>query len=344
MSKHHRLLTSLTGPTLPRTWRRVAASVVCALVGFSCSRGSPPPAPWSAPPSKSVAPPTGSGAPIPAHSERSQGVPCGGLGCLQFETPEAAFAHVLAEEPLVLAIGEAHAQRGAPTVPSATSQFTERLLPLLAGEASDLVLELWAPDPKCSPEQVERVEKEQKPVTEAQREDNQNEFTALGNRSHALGIRPHVLTPPCEEYGRIIAAGPDGVDQMLKLIARMTDVMLEAILERNQQRNVEKIAVAYGGAMHNDLFPREGREAWSFGPQLSDYTRRRYVELDLIVPEFIQATDSWRSLPWYSHYQPARHGGRATLFQQGPGSYVLVFAATDPPAGAPPASSAPEAR
>ena len=252
---------------------------------------------------------------------------CGALNCQLFASAAEAFATVFEKQPLVVAVGESHAKKGQEGVPSATSRFTSELLPLFEGKASDLVLELWVADGSCG-QQEQQVAEEQKPVTEHQRESNQNEFVTLGTRASELGIRPHVLRPSCEEYRKIVDAGPDGVQQMLTMIAEMTDRMLRAILARNARTGHERIAIAYGGAMHNDLEPRAGREQFSFGPQQYAETQGRYVEVDLIVPEFIGDTDIWRALPWYDHFDPKAHPDQVTLFEVRPGSYVLVFART----------------
>ena len=87
----------------------------------------------------------------------------------------------------------------------------------------------------------------------------------------------------------------------------------------------DKLVLLYGGALHNDLAPRAGREAFSFGPELKAHTGGRYVELDLIVPEFIKDTETWRALPWYSHFDPKRAPEKTTLYNPSPGSYVLIF-------------------
>jgi hypothetical protein len=247
--------------------------------------------------------------------------PCGALGCLAFSTPEKAFEKVLAENPRVLAIGEAHAQKGTEGVDSSTKRFTEQLLPKLDGRATDLVVELWVADGQCGKKEQAVAEK-QKPVTEHQAESNQNEFVTLGNRSKALSIRPHVLRPSCEEYEKILAAQND-VGQMLTLIADHTAQLIERILE--VRKTPDKMVIAYGGAMHNDLVPREGRESYSFGPRLKQRTAGRYVELDLIVPEYIKDTEAWRSLAWVAHYDRDKLGERTVLFNPQPGSYVLVF-------------------
>ena len=303
------------------------SSLVIPLVVLGCAGGGTPeaaPPPGSAPVALASAPPVASASPTPAAAKKPE--PCGELGCLLFDTPEEAFAEVLREQPRILAVGEAHAQKGTEGVASTTSRFTERLLPMLAPRATDLLLELWVADGKCGKKEA-TVAKEQKQVAEPQAETNQNEFVTLGNKSKSLGIQPHVLRPSCEEYDRILKAGPDGVDQMLTMIARMTATMAKNFLSQNAAAP-EKLLVAYGGAMHNDVAPRQGREQWSFGPELSSATGGKYVELDLIVPEFIKDTDAWKAFALYPHFDRTAHPTKATLFHPQPHSYVLVFPAT----------------
>jgi hypothetical protein len=223
----------------------------------------------------------------------------------------------------VLAVGEAHAQQGSEGVPSTTRRFTELFLPALAGRASDLIVELWAVDPRCKREQVARVEEEQKAVTQGQSAGNQGEFLALGSEAKRLGIRPHLLTPSCQEYDAIVRAGPDAVTSMLEMIARLTAAEAKALLGREDAAG--KMVIAYGGALHNDVAPRPGRERWSFGPELSAATGGKYVELDLIVREFIKESESWRALPWYPHFDREKHPDKAVLFNPAPGSYTLIF-------------------
>jgi hypothetical protein len=289
-------------------WLSLLAATALAACG-----GAPAPA---AAPASAAAP-----APAPAAAPASE--PCGALGCLAFDTPARAFAHVLAANPRVLAVGESHAQKGSEGVPSATRRFTEQFLPVLSGRASDLIAEIWVADPRCKKEQVARVQKEQQAVTQSQAGDNQNEFLTLGNEAKRLGIQPHVLRPSCEEYDAIVRAGPDAVGQMLEMITRLTAAKAKALLAREDAAG--KMVVAYGGALHNDLVPRPGREGWSFGPDLSSHTGGKYVELDIIVREFIKDTESWRSLPWYPHFDREKHPDRAVLFNPAPGSYVLIF-------------------
>ncbi|WP_437670922.1 hypothetical protein [Sorangium sp. So ce131] len=279
-------------------------------------------APAAASPSASPAadPAAASAAPAPAPASAA---PCGALGCLAFDSPAQAFAHVLRGGPRVLAVGEPHAQQGSEGIPSATRRFTELFLPALAGRASDLIVELWMADPRCNKEKVAQVAKEQKAVTQSQAKDNQGEFLALGNEAKRLGIQPYLLEPSCEEYDAIVRAGPDAVTAMLEMIARLTAARAKALLARDAASG--KMVIAYGGALHNDVAPRPGRERWSFGPELSAFTGGKYVELDIIVPEFIKDSETWRALPWYPHFDRERHPDKAVLFNPTPGSYVLIF-------------------
>jgi hypothetical protein len=233
---------------------------------------------------------------------------------------------VLESDPLVVAVGESHAQRGTEQIQSTTSRFTEKLLPLFASRASDLVLELWVASGECGERETE-VAEQQQPVTETQAQSNQSEFLTLGQQASALGIRPHILRPLCQQYEAIINAGEDAVVKMLEMIAELTAVMVQAILERNQRQGTEKMVIAYGGIVHNDVEPREGRERWSFGPQLRSLVQGRYVELDLIVPEYVKDGPPWTSLGWVADFDQAQHAGKLRLLSPGPGSYVLVFPA-----------------
>lgn len=304
--------------------RYLAATVTVGVVVVvaSCqnpAQSEPPVTPTPAPPPPVETTPTPSAAAQPPASPT-----CGQIDCLLFDSAADAFAHVLATKPLVVAVGETHAQKGTEALTSTTHRFTENLLPLLAHQASDLVLELWVADGKCGRREQE-VAQQQKPVTETQSKGNQNEFLALGNKAESLGIRPHVLRPTCEEYEAIVSAGDDAIVQMLEMIARLTTKLVDAILDRNQRQGAERVVITYGGIVHNDLVPRPGREKWSYGPALKSRVQGRYVEVDLIVPEYIKDAPPWTSLDWTKRFDRTVHADRARLLQPSPGSYVLVF-------------------
>jgi len=302
--------------------------VAVIAIATGCNAAPPPAAP-AANPSPAPPPSVASTAPslvasAPPPAQPTGPAACGELGCKLFDTPEGAFAAVLEQQPRVLAIGEAHAQKGSENIRSSTARFTTGFLPLLSGRATDLILELMVPNPSCKKE-VKEVARRQQPVTEPQAESNQNEFVVLARHAQELGVSPHVLRPSCADFDAITKAGDNDVAAMLTMIARLTTDLAKPLIDRNGSAENGKLVVAYGGALHNDIEPRPGREAFSFGPELKAHSGGRYVELDLIVPEFVKDSETWRALPWYRHYDPQRAPGKTTLYNPSPGSYVLIF-------------------
>jgi hypothetical protein len=252
------------------------------------------------------------------------------LGCRLFDKPEDAFATILADKPLVIGFGESHAPKGAEEIVSSTKRFTETFLPMLADPkrdavASDIVLEIWVAEGDCGKKKEAAVAEKQKPVTQGQAKTNQNEYVALGDAAHAKGVKPHILRAPCADYDKILNAKDDAVIIMLELIARLMDEKVTALLAQHADAGPERMILTYGGAIHNDMVAREGREKWTFGPDLAKKTNGRYIEVDLVVPEYIKDNDSWNSLTWVRHFNKDTHPSKTTLFQPTPGSYVLIF-------------------
>jgi hypothetical protein len=311
----------------------LAGVVGCAPSALVQSAPPPPPAvqgstataPTPTPASASAAPQ----AAAPPIAPSGQPRPCGDLNCLAFATPQAAFAYVLQGEPRVLAVGEAHAQQGSSGIASSTRRFAEQLLPLLAGRSKHIVIELLVAN--CKQQTVTGVAKTQAPVTEHQAESNQSEFLSLGKYAKRLGIEPRALTPTCSEYDSVLAAGDDGVARMLGLVSEQTEKSVKTLLAEPESGT--QIVVTYGGALHNDLHPRAGQEAWSFGPQLFAATQGHYVELDLIVPEFVKDSEAWRNLPWFPAFDREHLVSEALLYQPTAGSFTLIFPKTDASAG-----------
>lgn len=320
------------------------------VLGLGCSGGghplppsAPPPLPAraGATPSSTSSPPPSLAAPADSvpegMPEAGSGTPCGPLECRSFASVEAAFRHVLVKRPRVLALGEAHPQRGTEHVEPASRRFGRELLPLLEGQASDIVIELLLSPGNC--QQTERqVAERQAEVTAPQAASNQNDFVTLGHVTKSQGIVPHALTPTCDQLEPIVQSGGGDIAAMLTLVAELSQARIEALLDANAARGAASMVLAYGGALHNDITPRPGRETWTFGPALREKLGEGYVELDLIVPEYIKPdSEVWSALPWVAHYDPARLGDRAVVYRLSPGSYVLVFPVTpltqSPPSG-----------
>jgi hypothetical protein len=288
---------------------------------------APSPSATAAVAARSPASTSPSTAPGPPATTAPVGRPYGELGCLAFATPKAAFEHALSGTPRIIALGEAHAQKDAPKVKSTTRRFAEELLPGLQGRASDLVIELLTTNGSCGAAVEKDVAERQKPVTEPQAATNQNQYVTLGGVAKKLGIAPHALVPECGELKAVTEAGAGDIERLLVLIADVTVRETEKLLTSSDP----KLAILlYGGALHNDLAPRPGREAWSYGPRLVERAPGRYVEVDLVVPEFVKPTPVWQALPWYTPFEALPPGSETILYQPSPSSYVLIFPRSAP--------------
>ncbi len=301
-----------TAPALrPPAYIGYSALCIASLALLACSRPAPAPSPAA------------SGAPGPAVAAPPSATPAAApsIKRLELDTAADAFRHVLRLGPKVLAIGETHAPADVTGVESSTKRFARDLLPVAAPSAKTLVLELWVADPKCNRAQVAQVQKGTQEVTQNQAKTNPSEFMVLGSEAKRLGVMPKILVPSCDEYAGILDAGGRDIETMLRMIARLS----EAEIKKGLAAHPDAMVLAYGGAMHNDVSPAKGREDFSFGPSLAAATGDRYVELDLIVPEFVRDTEAWRALPWYAAFDAKAHGKKAVLFETGPRSFVLVF-------------------
>jgi hypothetical protein len=262
------------------------------------------------------------------------------LAVRTFSTDSEAFAAVLAERPEVLGVGESHALLGTENVEPATRRFTRDLLPRLSGHASDLVIELLLPNPGCQKE-THAAAKEQRVVTEHQAKTDQNDYVALGTAAKALGIAPHALSPTCDDLARIGRGGEDAVATSLDVITRLVTELATRLVDRNRAANDSRAVVLYGGALHNDLEPSPARAQWSFGPTLTKKTGGRYVELDLVVPEFVTDSPAWKSLSWVPRFDFGAHGADAALLTPLPRSHVLIFGRSTARTPAAPAAPTP---
>lgn len=348
------------GGTVQRAARCIAWAALAgsALISAGCARGIAGPEPaaggapagarWSEPGGARAtkAPTPADNAPAVASAGEAALEACGPFECRRFDSGGAALASLMAEGPLALGIGEAHALAGSEALPSTARRFANELLPSLAGRVSHLVVELLNPDPRCEAATRE-VRREQQAVTAAQSAQNQDDYVELGRRARALGVEPFVLSPSCDEFRAIAQAGAASIDLMLQTIARVTSRMLRVALVKNQEAGRAGLVIGYGGALHNDIDPSAAKAAWSYGPELSAFTQGRYVELDLIVREFIKDSEVWRALPWYEHFDAARFVDQWLLMRTGARRYVLFFPrsvqATPQPSPSSPTPSAPAA-
>lgn len=234
-------------------------------------------------------------------------------------TARAALEAMLAKSsPVVLGVGEVHVVVGGPPVRSALARFTDDI-DVLKGRATDLVVETWVTDGRCG--------EEEKKATAAVRADTQrppeveNELTRLLKRGQELKLRPHVLRMTCDHYKHL---RPDGgavdYDRLLTLIGgELLKTSRKAV-----GTGKGKLAVVYGGALHNDRAPNEGVAAYSYGVELAKELGRGYVELDLYVPELIAGDEVLQAEPWYRLTEKAG-AGQVVLVERGEDSYILLL-------------------
>ncbi len=298
------------------------AFVVTLLVLAACDKHTATPTPGTSAISASASASAAPAAPLP-HGATA----CGELGCLQFAKLEDAFATVLDEDPRIVAVGEAHAPKGA-TVASSTKRFTEEVLPTLGGRASDILVELMQPPTGCQKATAE-VKQQQQVVTQKQAATDQNEYVTLGTKARALGIVPDLLRPTCDDLSQVADSG-EPIVASLSLIRRLTVGKVKQLVDRDAKSDADakKIVFTYGGALHNDLAPVADLAPYAFGIELSAYVGGRYAEVDFFVPEFVTESDNWKKLEWYGAWKALGPSAKVTMFRPRPHGFVILAATT----------------
>jgi hypothetical protein len=252
------------------------------------------------------------------------GVDC--PGCESFKTPRAAFERVLAEAPLVLAIGEYHEVQGAPKVKSAIGRFTSELLPALKGQASSVIAETWILNGKCG-QAEKQAAKEVEKVTQRPKE-TEDEVTVMLGSSYALGMKNHILILSCDDYRSMLdEKGELDAEKSLKLVRDKVEEKVFDVRDKEEAavEGAGKMLVLYGGALHNDLEPTERWAPYSFGPALDRAFDHRYLELDLLVPEYVRDDEDLVKEPWFRAALKRAARGETVLVSPKPGVRYLVF-------------------
>jgi hypothetical protein len=313
---------------------RTLAPLAAALLATACGPApTPPVGPATQPASRpAIAPHVGGGTaagggPAPAPRVRT------------FRSAAQALEHVLASNPRIVGFGEFHQRVGAPRVDSAIRRFTRELLDTLAAETSDLVVESLAVPAHCAPAEKQAVESV-KATTERPPE-TENEVETLLQRARARRIHTYGLDLDCKEYREVFGGKEPDYVKLLEVITRkLKDRAVEAWALR-QRRRAEaapetvaerRLIVLYGGALHNDLYPREGYEDWSYAAALQKLTAGRFVEVDLFVPEYIRGDADLKQEAWYPLFLQQAGPDRALLIERGPGAFIIVFPTTPKPA------------
>lgn len=232
-------------------------------------------------------------------------------------TTAAAIAMILAEnpEPLVYAIGEYHQTRNAIASTSPLARFTREIVGLLEPRADHLVVEAWL-DASCWGTTREQV------VAATRRgESTQMEVLRLMQRGQRLHLQTHTLPMTCIEYDAVIDAS--GHVDFLLLLELVTDKLAETTRRLLAK---DRAVIVYGGALHNDLYPRWPLDSLSYAKPLAHELGGGVLEIDLVVPEVVAAMEMIRSEPWFPLLGRASPS-RALIWRRGPASYVVILPA-----------------
>lgn len=242
----------------------------------------------------------------------------------RFADLASALAAIIPADTRVVGIGELHARTDRAKARSALAAFTDAM-PAFADKMSDLVVETWVVDPNCGKQAVKataKVEAEVKRPVETK-----SEIALLADAARARNVQPHAMRLTCKDYATIAPASgePDTV-AMLGLVTReLTRIATSAVRHRDKQKDKRPWIVVYGGALHNDRFPSAGVAEWSYAESVDLVTDGRYVELDLIVPEFAEADTVSQQQPWFPLVAAA---DRVLVWERSERSFVVVLPRT----------------
>jgi hypothetical protein len=252
-----------------------------------------------------------------------------------FSSPSEIVTEVMSHQPRVVAFGEYHQVEGGSTVPSAVKRFSDQMLAVLAARASDLVVETWITEGKCGATETAAVAKVEETLQRP--EATEDELVTLLRRAKSAGVRPHILTLSCAEYEDI--QPKNGEVDYVKLLGVITAQLEKGIDAALQTAPREKTVLVYGGALHNDLFPKKELAAFSFAKSVRKKVAGKYLEVDLYVPEYIEHDKEISRERWFAEWRKAQtaHPGQPALVERGPLSYIVIFPITtssDPAAAA----------
>lgn len=293
-------------------------AVLMLLLAAACSSPDAAPSPASAPePDQPGTAGSSAGeVPIPPHRV--------------LPTAEAALRAILwppgqpvGQAPRVLGIGEVHQTERTAGVRSALSRFTAELLPVLAGHVTDLVIESWIEPAGCDAEaahaSAEVARDIERPAS------TEDELGTLVERARGLRVRPHFLSFGCDDYRAL--RGRDGQVDYEALLGAVTARLRDEALAGLGHEGA--VIALYGGALHNDLHPGPGVADFSYAAAVDAAAAGAYVEIDLIVPEYVTGNKTLAREPWYPLLERAGPD-HVVLIERAPRSYVLLLPRSAP--------------
>ena len=243
-----------------------------------------------------------------------------------FASPSEIVAQLMSKKPRVVAFGEYHQIEGGAKVPSAVKRFGDQMLQAIAPATSDLIVETWVTEGKCGETETKAVAKVEETIKRP--EATEDELVTLLRRAKTAGVRPHILTLSCAEYEDI--QPKDGEVDYVKLLGVVTAQLKKNIDASLKVAPKGKTVAVYGGALHNDVYPKKILAQFSFAKPVAKEVGGKYLEVDLYVPEYIAGDKDIVAERWFSEWKKLEpsHPGEAALVARGPSSYIVIFPMT----------------
>lgn len=243
----------------------------------------------------------------------------------------AAVEAALAEtDPVVVGFGEWHQTRDTLAIPSTLRRFNQEILPAIAPRMSHLIVETWMTSGRCG--EVETQVTDELARTLDRPAQTESDIEAALRSAHASGVAPRILTVSCDDYRAMRGDGAAvDYDRTLRLTSRALGNTIAAVVrQRAATRGGSEVALrpflaVYGGAIHNDVYPMAGLAPYSYAATIALGVLGRYLELDLVVPEYAASSTLLRAQDWWPVYLRARRPGAAVRIRRGPHSFVIVF-------------------
>jgi hypothetical protein len=255
----------------------------------------------------------------------------GQLKVEHFPTALGAFEQILRTPARVVAFGEYHQTTSTTAIRSALARFTDEILPALARSASDLVVETWVSTGACGAKEA-KVDSDVQATTQRPAK-TESEIVTMLKRSKAVGMEPHILTMSCKDYRYVTGArGETDFGRLLKLTRQRLQSEVSRYLAEPPARAGQdhRIVAVYGGALHNDLYPTAADRRYTFGPALSAAVKGQYLEVDLLVPEYIATDRRLANQPWFRLIEQQQNGRDTLLIRRGERSFAIVFPPSKP--------------
>jgi len=248
--------------------------------------------------------------------------PCDELRHRTFPDAASAIRAILAEAggAKVYAIGEYHPSRRHTAVRTPLEHFSTEILDVLVPHASHLVVETWI-DAGCSASS--RTVEAQVRSTLGRPPGTTAELEALVLRSARNRLRTHGLAMTCIEHGALLD-GRGRVD-FVRLLVMVTEKLATTT---RRLIETERAVIVYGGAVHNDLYPRWPLAELSYAYAISRELGGGVLEIDLVVPEIVAPLPLIRHEDWFPLLGRAAPD-RVLVWRRGPASYVVILPSRD---------------